>query len=63
MRRAIDRHGITADELVTELRRQRLCAGREAEMVEQLIRGGRCVVGVAVAVIALIVRQKGATRH
>lgn len=62
-RAAIARNAIGRDEILVEMERQKLCRGREAEMVDQLLAGGPCVMGVAMAVFTLIGRQMFATRH
>lgn len=63
IRRAVVRHGIGKAELVAEMRRQRLCAGREEEMIDRVLDGGNCVYGVAIALFSLIGQQNCATRH
>ncbi len=62
-RAAIIKHAIGRDEILSEMEQKKICSGREAEMVDQLLTGGPCAVGVALAVFGLIGRKMFATRH
>jgi hypothetical protein len=39
------------------------CAGREEEMVHQMLAGGECSLGVALAVVSIIGCETATTSH
>lgn len=63
VRAVVSENGISRAELSAEMRSQGLCKGREDEMIDRLLTGGPCVLGVGVAVFSIVGRQMMAAAH
>ena len=57
IRDEIVRHSISSDQIIEAMRSLGLCAGREAELVSELLAGEGCSLGVALAVFWLLQRN------
>jgi hypothetical protein len=63
IRAAVVQHCISSAEIINRMRKLQFCAGREEEMVHQMIAGGECSLGVALAVFSIIGCETATTSH
>jgi hypothetical protein len=54
IRAAVVQYCISSTEIINRMRKLQFCAGREEEMVYQMLAGGECSLGVALAVCSII---------
>jgi hypothetical protein len=54
IRAEVVQHNISSTEIINRMRELQFCAGREEEMVHQMLAGGECSLGVALAVFSII---------
>jgi hypothetical protein len=63
IRAAVVQHRISFTEIINRMRKLQFCAGREEEMVHQMLAGGECSLGVALAVFSIIGCETTTTGH
>jgi hypothetical protein len=63
IRAAVVQHRISSTEIINRMRRLQFCGGREEEMVHQMLAGGDCTLGVALAVLSILGCETATLSH
>jgi hypothetical protein len=63
IRASVVQRGISSTEIINRMRKLQFCKGREEEMVRQMLAGGECALGVALAVFSIIGCRPATTGH
>jgi hypothetical protein len=63
IRATVAQHCITSTEIINRMRKLRFCTGHEEEMVYQMLAGGECSLGVALAMFSIIGCETATTSH
>jgi hypothetical protein len=63
IRAAVVQHRISSTEIINRMHKLQFCAGREVEMVHQMLAGGECSLGVALAVFSIIGCETATTSY
>jgi hypothetical protein len=63
IRAAVVQRGIFSTEIINRMRELQFCKGREEEMVRQMLAGGECSLGVALAVFSITGCETATSSH
>jgi hypothetical protein len=63
IRATVVQHCISSTEIINRMRKLQFGAGSEEEMVHQMLAGGECSLGVALAVFSIIGCETATTSH